>query len=262
MRKEYNLEKFIDLHVHTYISDSTFSPERVVEEAVKQKFCAIGITDHDTVNGINRAMQSSQEYDLEIIPGVELSTDENGKEIHILGYLINWENKEFLDRLSFLRDERLKRAKQIIDKLLNLGVEINFDRVLEIAGQGAVGRMHIAQAIKEAGYISDIRDAFKKYLANDGPAYVKKYHLSPQDAIEIIRNIGGVSVLAHPSIIQDDDIIPKLVQCGLCGIEAYRFEHSGVKAEYYKKIAQENNLIVTGGSDCHGLFKGKCCLEQ
>ena len=254
------MEEFIDLHVHTCVSDSTFSPERVVEEAIKQKFRAISITDHDAVDGIDRALQASEKHDLEIVPGIEFSTDENEKEIHILGYFIDWKNKELLDRLAFLRNERVKRAKEIIDKLGILGVKINFDRVLEIAGQGVIGRMHIAQAIKEAGYIVDIRDAFRKYLANNGPAYVKKYHLSPQEAIEIIKNIGGVSVLAHPSIIQYDSIIPKLAECGLCGIEAYRTEHSVISANYYKKIAEENNLIVTGGSDCHGLFKGKMLL--
>lgn len=253
-------DKFADLHIHTNKSDSTFSPEEVVKYAAKCGLCAIAITDHDSVEAIPLVNEYAGQYNIEIVPGVELSTDANGEEVHILGYYIDYKNNWFLEKLQFLRHNRIKRAQQMLSKLNELGIQITFDDIFGISGEGAIGRMHVARALLEKGYTSTIYAAFKKYIGKGKYAYVKKYRIEPREAIDMIHKLGGVSVLAHPQIMNQDAIIPTMVKQGLQGIEVYHSDHTKEGEARYLDLAKKYNLLVTGGSDCHGIGKGKVLM--
>lgn len=253
-------DKFADLHIHTNKSDSTFSPEEVVSYAAKCGLCAISITDHDSVEAIPLVNEYASQYNIEIVPGIELSTDIDGEEVHILGYYIDYKSKWFLEKLEFLRHNRIKRARRMLGKLNELGIEINFNDILCISGEGAVGRMHIARALLEKGYTSTIYEAFKKYIGKGKYAYVRKYRIAPREAIDMIDKLGGISVLAHPQIMNQDAIIPTMVKQGLQGIEVYHSDHTPEGKTKYLALANRYNLLVTGGSDCHGIGKGRVLM--
>lgn len=252
--------KYADLHIHTNLSDSTFSPREVVEAAYKCNLSAIGITDHDSVNGIAPVTKIAKEYNIEVVPGIELSTELNGEEMHILGYYIDYKKEWFLEKLSFLREHRLIRAKTIIEKLNKIGVRITIEEVLNISGKGAVGRMHIAKVLMNKRYISNISDAFARFIGSNAPAYVKKYKITPSEGIDIIRKVNGISVLAHPQTIGKNFHIPTLVEYGLDGIEVYHSDHSAKGTKKYLEIAKQYDLLISGGSDCHGKGKDKILI--
>lgn len=252
--------KYADLHIHTNKSDSTFSPEEVAGYAAKCGLSAVAITDHDSVAAIPLVKKYSAQYDIEVIPGIELSSDSNGEEVHILGYFINYEEKWFLERLKFLRHVRLKRARQMVGKLNELGFDINIKDTIAISGEGAIGRMHIARLLLEKKYVSSIAEAFQKYIGKGKYAYVRKYRITPGEAIDMIEKLGGISVLAHPQIMNQDKLIPSMVKEGLQGIEVYHTDHSKEGEERYLKMASEYGLLITGGSDCHGIGKGKILM--
>lgn len=252
--------RYADLHIHTNKSDSTFSPEEVVRYAAKCGLSAIAITDHDSVEAIPLVNEYASQYGIEIIPGIELSSDENGGEVHILGYYIDFEEKWFLERLAFLREMRIRRAQQMIGKLNELGFEITLEGVLGISGEGAIGRMHIARLMLEKRYISTIAEAFQKYIGKGKYAYVKKYRITPREAIDMLDKLKGISVLAHPQIMNLDTIIPNMIKQGLQGIEVYHSDHTHESEERYLALAKRYNLLVTGGSDCHGIGKGKVLM--
>lgn len=253
-------DKYADLHIHTNKSDSTFSPEEVVRNAAKCGLSAISITDHDSVEAIPLVEKYAMEYNIEIVPGVELSSDADGEEVHILGYYIDFKKKWFLEKLEFLRHTRTKRAQQMISKLNELGISITMEDVLSISGEGAVGRMHIARALLEKKYIFSISEAFQKYIGKGKYAYVKKYRITPREAIDMIGKLGGISVLAHPQIMNQDALIPQMIKQGLGGIEVYHSDHTPQGEERYLEIAKRYNLVITGGSDCHGIGKGKVLM--
>lgn len=255
-------ERWVDLHIHTHFSDGTFSPDEVVQCALRNNLSAIGITDHDSVNGIEPAMASAGKSQLEIVPGVELTAEADDKEIHLLGYYLDWQNKEFQEKLAMLQEVRRERAKKIVEKLKKLGVNISFPDVEKLAGKGTIGRLHLAQVIIQAGYVGSAEKAFRKYIGNNSPAYVKKYRLTPKEAIEIIAGVGGVPVLAHPALLNKDELIPQMVEDGLKGLEASCISQKPKTSDHYQKLAQKYNLIPTGGSDCHGLAKGKVFLGK
>lgn len=254
------LTKKADLHIHTCFSDGTFSPREVVEKAKAAGLSAIAITDHDSVDGIPFAQEAGREMDVEIVPAIELTAEEKDSEIHILGYFIDYENAPFLEFLEKLRKERIERTSKIISKLQKLGVDINIEDVLKAAGTGAVGRLHLACCLKEKGYIKNIYDAFTKYIGEGKPAYVKRQRLSPQKTIEIIENLGGVSIIAHPHSIKNESIVEDLIKMGIEGLEVFHSDHSKRTSDYFLKLAKSYNLIITGGSDCHGLRKEKILI--
>ncbi len=249
-------QRWVDLHVHTHFSDGSFSPDEVVQCALQNNLAAIGITDHDSIGGIEPAMASARPAHLEIIPGVELTAEGNNKEIHMLGYCIDWQNSQFRDRLTMLQEVRRERAKKMVERLGELGVNISFQDVEELAGVGAIGRLHLAQVILQAGYVNSVEEAFRKYIGDNGPAYVKKYRLTPREAIEMIVEVGGIPVLAHPSLLNNDELIPQLVKDGLKGIEVFYTNQNSETSSRYQNLAREYGLFPTGGSDCHGLAKG------
>ncbi|MCL4278638.1 MAG: PHP domain-containing protein, partial [Ignavibacteriaceae bacterium] len=187
-----------DLHMHTFYSDGYHSPEQLVDKANKQGINILSITDHDSVNAINEAISHAKKYGIEVIPGLEISTDIRDTEVHILGYFVEPKNKDLEHYLSFFREERLKRAIRMVKKLNILGLDITIDDVLVFAKNSAIGRPHIAQALLAKGQIKSFFEAFYKYIGNHAPAYEKKVHLSPQSAFKIINDAGGLSFIAHP----------------------------------------------------------------
>ena len=261
--------KVADLHVHTDVSDGTFSPEKVVGYAKLQGLDAIAITDHDTCAAITPAIRLAKDMDIEIIPGVELTIDVEDDEIHILGYFIDWQNSSFIKKLEELCRVREERAKEILRRLSEQGIDLKYEDLLEIAcpGTGSIGRLHIANLLYKKGKVACIREAFTKYIGNDSPAYVKKFKLSPREAADMIKAVGGVSVLAHPKTINTEtkplkDIVKMLVGEGIQGIEVYHSDHNSRESSEFKKLASEYGLLITGGSDCHGLGKKEVLLGK
>ncbi|OIN98503.1 hypothetical protein AUJ66_00935 [Candidatus Desantisbacteria bacterium CG1_02_38_46] len=260
--------KKIDLHVHTNKSDGTFSPEEVVDYAHSIGLAAIGITDHDTVAGIGPAIEQAKKYDIEIVPGIEISaewTEEKQElEIHMLGYFINWQSQDFQKKLDDLSVARVKRAEKIIEKLKQYGISLDMEDVQEFApSTESIGRLHIAQAMVKEGCVSSINRAFDQYIGNNKPCYVSKYQLNPEGAAQIIKEIGGIAVIAHPGLLNldfVDNLIHRLVKNGLDGIEVYYPEHRNNVITHLKEIAKEYNLLVTGGTDCHGLAKERILM--
>ena len=240
-----------DLHTHTNYSDGFFSPTELVELAYKSGIELLSITDHDNVNGIEEAEKAASKYGIEIIPGVEISTDIRNTEIHILGYFIDPANAELEHYLSFFRDERHKRAKRIVEKLNILGLEISIGDVLKHVKKGTIGRPHIAQALLENKLVNSYYEAFNKHLGNNAPAYEKKVHLSPQSAFKIISDAGGLSFIAHPENMPEI-LIKELIEDGVDGIEVIHPSHSADRTKFYRGIVNQYYLLESGGSDFHG----------
>lgn len=255
-------KKYADLHIHTTISDGALTPEEVVEHAHREELGAIGITDHDVTDGIEIAVQAASKYGLEIVPGVELSSDYGKKEVHILGYYMDCKNEEFQKKLALFRKARYERAKEMVKRLKSLGMEIDFERVEEIAGKGSIGKPHIAQVLVEKGYASNIPEGAWRYLGSGGPVSVPKYRLRPSEAIDIVLKAKGIPILAHPAGTRVDELIPQLVKNGLMGLEAYDAINPPSVVRYYVNLAQKYGLLVTGGSDCHGKVKGEIRLGR
>ncbi len=253
--------RYADLHVHTRISDGSFTPAEVVNRAISAKLSAIAITDHDAVEAIDEAMGEAGDK-IEIIPGVELTAEMEGNEIHILGYFIDWRDAKFYQELKTLQKARLERARKILEKLKQLGMEINYDEVLKFAGSCSVGRLHIARMIMSFGYVSSIREAFWRFLGQGKPACAGKFKLSPRQAIKLIKSVGGLAVLAHPYLLNCDEWIPEFAKDGLDGIEVYYSIQNPQITVHYEKLAAKNELLMTGGSDCHGLAKGRALLGK
>lgn len=247
-----------DLHIHTTISDGTDAPEQVVNRAISLGLEAIAITDHDNVDGVVPARLEAWGKKIEVIAGVEISCYHNNTEFHILGYFDKPDHPELLELLSEMRQFRVLRANRIIDKLNSLGLSINYDRVKEIAGDGTVGRPHIADALVEKGYIQNREGAFKKYIGKDCPGYVPRKKIKPVEAIELINRTNGVPVLAHPGISGCADLLKEFVASGLKGIEVWHPHHSSLQTQYYLEQARIFRLIPTGGSDYHGERHDSC----
>jgi len=249
----------IDLHIHTSASDGTFSPQKIVKMAKKKGLRAVSITDHDTVDGNEEALKAGTEIGLEVIPGVEISVEWEGRPVHILGYFIDVKNKVLQSTLKNLIAFREERNPQIIKRLNALGVNILYEDVRTIAGDGtAIGRPHFAQVLIEKGYVKNGDEAFKKYLKRGGSAYVEKKRLTPHEGIQIIKNASGIPVLAHPySIdgIKNKDLEHFILQfrgMGIEGIEVFYPLHNPQQTLKLKTFAERYGLCITGGTDFHG----------
>jgi len=245
------LKQKVDLHSHTTYSDGFHSPKELVHKAKDAEISILSITDHDSINAIEEATSIAEKLGIEIIPGVEISSDLRGAEVHILGYFIDIKNKDLAHYLSFFREERVLRAARIVEKLNYLGFEITLDDVLKKAKNSAVGRPHIAQAMVEKEIVKSYFEAFNKYIKNDGPAYEPKVHLSPQSAFKIISDAGGLSFIAHPAHMPEN-IIKELIDAGADGIEVIHPSHSRELIRFYRGIVNQYFLLESGGSDFHG----------
>lgn len=244
---------FADLHIHTFYSDGTLSPQEVVEEAHQGGLSCIAVTDHDVLDGIPACREAAQKYGLEVISGVELSSEENGKEIHILGYLFDDQNPALAGRLKQMQDGRLERMKKMIEKLEGLGIKtVKWEDVVSSCDTKSWGRPHLAMVLKEKGVVSSLKQAFDRYLAEGAPAYVPKIKQTPREAIQLIRDAGGIAVLAHPMLTNVDELIPSFVRAGLGGLEVYYPYCSENLIYFYEGLARKHSLAVTGGSDAHG----------
>lgn len=245
----------VDLHLHTTRSDGRLSPRQLVELAAERGLKVIALTDHDSTEGLAEAMTAAARFpELTLIPGIELSTDIPGNEIHILGYFIRYTDAAFQETLRVFREGRVNRARSMVDKLAELGVPVAWERVLEIADGGAVGRPHIAQALVERGYITYPQEAFPLYIGRNGPAYTERPKLEPAEAVGLITGVGGLAVLAHPREVEDfERFLPELKEAGLSGIEVHYSSYPPEQVEKLAKIADREGLIQCGGTDYHAL---------
>lgn len=243
----------VDLHVHTTASDGTAAPADVVALALERRLTVVAITDHDSVEGIDEALDASDGTPLTVIPGVELSANtDDALDLHILGFFLDHRSPALLEALTTLRERRLDRAKEMVDALTAAGYAVTLERVFAHAGEGAVGRSHIARALVDAGDVESVEHAFRDLIGRTGPFFIGKRLLSAVDAVALIRAAGGVAVLAHPGVTRSDASIPELVQAGLGGLEAFHAEHTQSDRDRYAGLAKRLGLVVTGGSDYHG----------
>ena len=242
----------VDLHVHSTCSDGTLTPVQVVRAAASKGLSALALADHDTVAGVLPALRIAARHGLDLFPAVEVSAQHGPQELHILGFLIDLDEPELAGALVRVREGREDRLERIVSRLNSLDVPITLEQVREIAGEGSVGRPHVAAALVRMGAVSSPQQAFQLYLRRGRPAYVDRYRLGVEDAIRLIRNAGGLPVLAHPGLGCPDGVIRHLVTLGLGGLEAYHVDHRAAQTQHYLRMAESMDLIVTGGSDSHG----------
>jgi 3',5'-nucleoside bisphosphate phosphatase len=248
----------IDLHVHSNRSDGTFTPTEAVKLAAERGLDGIAITDHDTTEGLEEAAGAARQAGIELLSGVEFSAEYDKTSIHVLGYFMDLDDDAFQEELTRLRDDRFRRGEMIVQKLQELGYDISFERVREIAGRGNIVRPHIAQAMVEAGIVPTEKDAFtEEFIADGGRAGVNKHALDPLDAVDLIVGAHGVCVLAHPGMWGDqtsvpDELIEAMASRGMGGLETDHTDHTPEQREKYRAIAERLGVVPTGGSDCHG----------
>lgn len=242
----------IDLHIHTKASDGLYSSTEIVGMAERAGVSVLGITDHDTVDGVDAALAAAAGKKLEIVPGVEINAYNGDVEYHILGYFLDHRDGDLRNALDELMKARIQRMRRIVSKLGLIGITVDPSEILALSESGAVGRPHIAQVLVKRGYASSVRDAFDKYIGDGKPAYAPRSKLTPVEAIEIITKAGGVAALAHPGLWRSDDLIPQLAAWGIVGLEVYSPDHTAAQVAKYSDIARSLNLIELGGSDFHG----------
>jgi len=242
-----------DLHLHTTGSDGRLTPTQMVALADERGLEVISITDHDSVSGVEEALAAATNINrLLVIPGVEINTDFATGELHVLGYFINYKDPKLVASLAGIRESRVGRAQKMLSKLAELGMPVEWQRVLDLARGESICRPHIAQAMLERGYISDEKEAFDRYIGRNGPAYVSREKVGPVEAVRIIRKSGGIAVLAHPADIADvDNLIVDLKLAGLQGIEAYYGQYDQRTISRIVGLAKRHDLLTTGGSDYH-----------
>ena len=243
----------VDLHTHTTASDGTYAPRDLVIEAASRGVRVLAITDHDSTEGLREAFEEAERRrPLEILPGIEINCDVEGAEIHVLGYLMDWQARWFQEFCREQRRERRERVHRMVEQLAALSMPIDADDVFALVREGSAGRPHVAQVMVARGYVKSVREAFDKYLGAGKPGHVPRKKLTPEDAVRLIRKAGGVPVFAHPGLAGRDELIPDLIAAGLMGIECYYTEHSAQQRATYLQICKERDLVATGGSDFHG----------
>ncbi len=259
----------IDLHIHSTFSDGVLPPEELVKIAIDLELNAISITDHDNILGYKKAFEYINENNLplEVVPGVEINTLYKGEEVHILGYYMDLEDKNFKEMLKKQQNARINQTKEIIKLIKQYEkVSISFDDVKKLTVEnGSLGRPHLARAIISSGLTGNLSETYSKYISDKSPTYTQRKTVSPHEAVETIYDAGGIAVVAHPCDISNPEkIIPDLMNYGLRGVEAYHRKHSPAMVEYFSSLAERLGLIVTGGSDFHSpsLINGQILMGK
>jgi len=242
----------IDLHTHTLASDGLMDAATLVAEAGSRGVGLLAVSDHDTTAGVDEAVAAGKKAGVEVWPAVELSCDVDAGEAHVLGYFVDHRRNWLQVLLGRLREGRADRAARMVGRLTALGVPVTYERVATLAAGGAIGRLHVARALVEAGHVRHTAEAFDRFIGHGGPAYAERVKLTPVQAIEIIRASGGLAVLAHPGWGTGDEMIRDLVEAGLDGLEIYYPDHSPSQVEQYRGLAERLGLLMTGGTDFHG----------
>ena len=240
-----------DFHAHTTASDGTLTPKELVSLGKQVGLIAMAITDHDTIKGLPEGEKTAKALGIKLLHGVELNTDASGYEVDVLGYFVEIEDQKFRDLVGYRENERIRRAKGMVEKLNSMGIDISYERVREIAN-GIVARPHVAEALIEGGVAVNQKDAYDRFIGFGAPAYTERDPLLPQDAIRYIKEAGGVAIVAHPGLIGNDEIVDQLLDYGADGLEAYYAYHTEEQRDKYLKLAKERGLIVGCGSDYHG----------
>jgi predicted metal-dependent phosphoesterase TrpH len=249
--------KFVDLHLHSHFSDGTYKPAELAAHAQRCRLAAIALTDHDSVEGCEETARECATAGVEFIAGAELTAEQDENELHLLGYFIDILNPTLLTRIARCQVVRQDRIREMVARLNRLKVPLTAEAVFALANCRAPGRPHVARALVKARLCSSLDEAFERFLKRNRPAWVPKLKMSAEEAIDLIHQAGGVAVLAHPGLNRTDKVIPGLVEAGLDGLECFHTKHSTVTSEHYLELADRYHLLVTGGSDCHGLSKGK-----
>lgn len=248
---------FADLHLHTNFSDGTFTPEELAGHGKRLGFAALALSDHDTLEGCARMAAACAADGIEFIPAAELTAELEGHELHILGYFLDTSDSRLLAELARFQAVRQNRIREMVAAIQRLGVPLREEMVFEVANCRAPGRPHVARALVKSGLCHSLDEAFDRFLKKGRPAWVPKCKMSAVEAINLIHGSGGLAVMAHPGLNNCDDLIPALAECGLDGLECFHTKHARAQADHYLKMAEQSRLLVTGGSDCHGLSKGR-----
>jgi predicted metal-dependent phosphoesterase TrpH len=252
---------YVDLHLHTTASDGVMSPSGIVRYAKSKGLQAIAITDHDTVEGLEEGLSEGDRLHFEVIPGIEISAEHSPGSMHLLGFFLDIHHLPLIERLGNLQKARAERNPKIVDKLNRLGIEVTYEEVLKASGGGQVGRPHFAQVLINKNYVRTFQEAFERFLKKGAPAYADKFRFTAKEAIRFINEAKGVAVLAHPNTLnmkgysELESLILGLMEEGLKGIEVYYPEHSASEVGLYKTLAARYGLLMTGGTDYHGIEK-------
>jgi 3',5'-nucleoside bisphosphate phosphatase len=246
-----------DLHTHSNRSDGTLRPAEVMVLAAQRDLAGVALTDHDTFDGLEEAATTASELGLDFVPGIEFSAEHDGASLHILGYWVEPGDAAIEAELLRLTATRFRRGEMIVEKLHELGFDVSIERVRELAGGDAIARPHIAEAMVEAGIVADEKEAFDRYISDDGAAYVPKHALQPTAALRLIGGAGGACVLAHPGMWRGsetvpDELIEEMAAGGMVGLEVRHPDHDEVMRAKYVAIAERLGLVATAASDCHG----------
>jgi 3',5'-nucleoside bisphosphate phosphatase len=248
---------FTDLHLHTTFSDGTYSPEELAAEARRFDFVAIALTDHDTVEGCARMQAACEATSIEFIPATELTCEVAGIELHMLGYFLDVENAKLLKQMARFQTSRQDRIREIVARLRRLHVPLEEEDVFALANCNSPGRPHVARALIQRKICASLDEAFERFLKKNRPGWVPKEKILAEEALALIHEAGGLAVVAHPGLARTEEALPALIESGIDGIECFHTRHSPSASEYYVGVAEQHNLAVTGGSDCHGMNKGK-----
>ena len=252
---------YIDLHLHTTASDGIMSPAEIVRYAKTKGLQAIAITDHDTIDGLEEGLAEGNKIGFEVIPGIEISAEHSLGSMHLLGYFIDMHHPFLNEKLKYLQRARAERNPKMIEKLNRLGIDITYEEVLRASGGGQVGRPHFAQVLMEKHYVRSFQEAFDRFLKKGALAYADKFRFTPKEAIHFINEAKGVAVLGHPhtlglnGYLELENLLRQLIQYGLMGIEVYYPEHSSLEIAQLKTLTERYNLLITGGTDYHGIEK-------
>lgn len=250
-----------DLHLHTRHSDGTFTPAELVQCAGESELSCIALTDHDTVAGLPAMAQLCEAAGIEFIPGIELTAHLGEREVHVLGYLVRYAEPEFIAQIEHFKKGRAQRVAEMVTKLQEAGVDLQASDVDAVAGgDSALGRLHVARALKNRGFIRHMDEAFHRFIGKGKPAFVPKLRLDVAAAAALINKFGGVSILAHPGVSGLENQLDGLLAAGLDGLEVWHSRHTAAQCERFLAFARERGCLVTGGSDCHGMAKDEVLI--